>query len=50
MLRGTLSHKSRQVYEALLTSYGGSLDEVSVYGQALSAGTVNDHYRIGAGS
>ena len=28
MLRGTLSHKSQQVFEALLTSYGGSLDEV----------------------
>jgi len=25
-IRGTLSHKSQQVYEALLTSYGGSLD------------------------
>ena len=32
------------------TPFGGSLDELAVYGQALTAATVRDHYRVGKGS
>jgi hypothetical protein len=30
--------------------FAGSLDDLAVYGQALSAATVQDHYRVGHGS
>ncbi len=47
MLRGTLSHKSQQVYEALLTSYGGSLDEVLRHVQ-VERYFISRRYRVGA--
>jgi len=47
MLRGTLSHKSQQVYEALLTSYGGSLEEVLRHVQ-VERYFISRRYRVGA--
>ncbi len=47
MLHGTLSHKSQQVYEALLTSYGGSLDEVLRHVQ-VERYFISRRYRVGA--
>ncbi|MEO6603798.1 MAG: serine protein kinase PrkA [Polyangiaceae bacterium] len=47
MLRGTLSHKSQQVYEALLTSYSGSLDEVLRHVQ-VERYFISRRYRVGA--
>jgi len=47
MLRGTLSHKSRQIYEALLTSYSGSLDEVLRHVQ-VERYFISRRYRVGA--
>ncbi|MEP7049471.1 MAG: serine protein kinase PrkA [Pseudomonadota bacterium] len=47
MLRGTLSHKSQQVFEALLTSYGGSLDEVLRHVQ-VERYFISRRYRVGA--
>jgi predicted Ser/Thr protein kinase len=47
MIRGTLSHKSQQIYEALLTSYGGSLDEVLRHVQ-VERYFISRRYRVGA--
>ncbi|HEY4103868.1 MAG TPA: serine protein kinase PrkA [Polyangiaceae bacterium] len=47
MLRGTLSHKSQQVYEALLTSYAGSLEEVLRHVQ-VERYFISRRYRVGA--
>src|SRR5882724_6733281 len=47
MLRGTLSHKSQQVYEALLTSYEGSLTEVLRHVQ-VERYFISRRYRVGA--
>jgi predicted Ser/Thr protein kinase len=47
ILRGTLSHKSRQVYDALLTSYAGSLDEVLRHVQ-VERYFISRRYRVGA--
>ena len=33
-----------------LAFFAGVLDEAAVYGQALSAATVSDHFRLGTGS
>jgi predicted Ser/Thr protein kinase len=47
ILRGSLSHKSQQVYEALLTSYGGLLDEVLRHVQ-VERYFISRRYRVGA--
>lgn len=47
VLRGTLSHKSRQVYDALLASYDGALDEVLRHVQ-VERYFVSRRYRVGA--
>ncbi len=44
---GRLSHKSQQIYEALLSSYGGSLDEVLRHVQ-VERYFVSRRYRVGA--
>jgi hypothetical protein len=33
-----------------LAAYSGVLDELAVYGRALGAGTLTDHFRLGTGS
>lgn len=45
--RGNLSHKSKQVYEALLSSYDGSLEEVLRHVQ-VERYFISQRYRIGA--
>ncbi len=47
ILHGTLSHKSRQIYEALLTSYQGSLEEVLRHIQ-VERYFISRRYRVGA--
>lgn len=47
MLRGSLSHKSRQVFDALLTSYEGSLEDVLRHVQ-VERYFVSRRYRVGA--
>jgi serine protein kinase len=47
LLRGRLSHKSQQVYEALLSSYKGSLTEVLRHVQ-VERYFVSQRYRVGA--
>jgi predicted Ser/Thr protein kinase len=47
ILQGTLSHKSKQVYEALLSSYDGSLDEVLRHVQ-VERYFISRRYRVGA--
>src|SRR5690606_6993823 len=47
VLRGELSHKSRQVYEALLTTYGGSLEQVLRHVQ-VERYFISRRYRTGA--
>ncbi len=47
VLRGSLSHKSRLVYEALLSSYDGSLTEVLRHVQ-VERYFVSRRYRVGA--
>ncbi|HEY3236701.1 MAG TPA: serine protein kinase PrkA [Polyangiaceae bacterium] len=47
ILHGSLSHKSRQVYEALLSSYEGSLDEVLRHVQ-VERYFISRRYRVGA--
>lgn len=47
ILRGSLSHKSRQVYEALLSSYEGSLEEVLRHVQ-VERYFISRRYRTGA--
>ena len=47
ILRGSLSHKSRQVYEALLASYDGSLEEVLRHVQ-VERYFISRRYRVGA--
>ncbi|MFO7179989.1 MAG: serine protein kinase PrkA [Pseudomonadota bacterium] len=47
VLRGELSHKSRQVYEALLTTYGGSLEQVLRHVQ-VERYFISRRYRVGA--
>jgi predicted Ser/Thr protein kinase len=47
ILRGQLSHKSRQVFEALLASYGGSYAEVLKHVQ-VERYFVSQRYRVGA--
>ncbi|HEY6558231.1 MAG TPA: serine protein kinase PrkA [Polyangiaceae bacterium] len=47
VLRGSLSHKSRQVFDALLTSYQGSLDEVLRHVQ-VERYFISRRYRVGA--
>jgi serine protein kinase len=47
LLSGTLSHKSKQVYEALLSSYDGSLDEVLRHVQ-VERYFISRRYRVGA--
>ncbi len=47
ILRGSLSHKSRLVYEALLTSYDGSLTEVLRHVQ-VERYFISRRYRVGA--
>jgi serine protein kinase len=47
VLRGNLSHKSRQIYDALLASYDGALDEVLRHVQ-VERYFVSRRYRIGA--
>ncbi len=47
MLRGSLSHKSRQVYEALLASCDGSLTEVLRHVQ-VERYFISRRYRVGA--
>lgn len=44
---GSLSHKSKQVYEALLSSYEGSLDEVLRHVQ-VERYFISQRYRVGA--
>lgn len=46
-LRGELSHKSRQVYEALLTTYEGSLEQVFRHVQ-VERYFISRRYRVGA--
>lgn len=46
-LRGSLSHKSQQIYDALLTGYEGSLDEVLRHVQ-VERYFVSRRYRVGA--
>lgn len=45
--RGNLSHKSKQVYEALLSSYEGSLEEVLRHVQ-VERYFISQRYRVGA--
>jgi serine protein kinase len=47
IVRGSLSHKSRQVHEALLTSYEGSLGEVLRHVQ-VERYFISRRYRVGA--
>jgi predicted Ser/Thr protein kinase len=47
MLRGQLSHKSQQVFEALLSSYGGSYTEVLKHVQ-VERYFISRRYRVGA--
>jgi predicted Ser/Thr protein kinase len=47
ILHGSLSHKSKQVYESLLASYDGSLEEVLRHVQ-VERYFVSQRYRIGA--
>ncbi len=47
VLRGSLSHKSRQVFDALLTSYQGDLDEVLRHVQ-VERYFISRRYRVGA--
>lgn len=47
MLKGSLSHKSKQVYDALLTSYDGSLDQVLRHVQ-VERYFISRRYRTGA--
>jgi serine protein kinase len=47
VLRGNLSHKSRQIYDTLLASYDGALDEVLRHVQ-VERYFVSRRYRIGA--
>ncbi len=47
MLRGSLSHKSRQVFDALLASYDGSLAEVLRHVQ-VERYFISRRYRVGA--
>jgi predicted Ser/Thr protein kinase len=47
LLRGRLSHKSQQVYEALLSSYKGSLTEVLRHVQ-VERYFISQRYRVGA--
>jgi predicted Ser/Thr protein kinase len=47
MLRGELSHRSRQVYEALLLQYDGSLEQVLRHVQ-VERYFISRRYRIGA--
>jgi serine protein kinase len=47
IVRGNLSHKSKQVYEALLSSYDGSLDDVLRHVQ-VERYFVSRRYRVGA--
>lgn len=47
LLRGRLSHKSQQVFEALLASYKGSLEEVLRHVQ-VERYFVSQRYRVGA--
>jgi predicted Ser/Thr protein kinase len=47
VLRGELSHKSRQVYDSLLTTYDGSLDQVLRHVQ-VERYFVSRRYRVGA--
>jgi serine protein kinase len=47
IVNGSLSHKSRQVYDALLTSYEGSLSEVLRHVQ-VERYFISRRYRIGA--
>ncbi|HKQ69223.1 MAG TPA: serine protein kinase PrkA, partial [Polyangiaceae bacterium] len=47
LLRGRLSHKSQQVYEALLSSYKGSLGEVLRHVQ-VERYFISQRYRMGA--
>jgi predicted Ser/Thr protein kinase len=47
VLRGELSHKSRQVFEALLTTYDGSLDQVLRHVQ-VERYFISRRYRVGA--
>lgn len=46
-LRGRLSHKNKQIYDALLSSYEGSLDEVLRHVQ-VERYFISKRYRIGA--
>jgi serine protein kinase len=46
-LRGSLSHKSQQIYDALLTGYEGSLDEVLRHVQ-VERYFISRRYRVGA--
>ncbi len=47
ILRGELSHKSQQIFEALLSSYGGSYTEVLKHVQ-VERYFVSQRYRVGA--
>lgn len=47
LLRGSLSHKSRQVFEALLASYGGDINDVLRHVQ-VERYFISRRYRIGA--
>lgn len=47
LLRGSLSHKSRQVFEALLASYGGDMNEVLRHVQ-VERYFISRRYRVGA--
>ncbi len=47
ILRGQLSHKSQQVFEALLSSYGGSYAEVLKHVQ-VERYFISQRYRVGA--
>src|SRR5215472_7755364 len=47
ILRGQLSHKSQQVFEALLSSYGGSYTEVLKHVQ-VERYFISQRYRVGA--
>jgi predicted Ser/Thr protein kinase len=47
VLRGSLSHKSRRVYDALLASYDGALDEVLRHVQ-VERYFISRRYRVGA--
>lgn len=47
ILRGELSHKSQQIFEALLASYGGSYQEILKHVQ-VERYFVSQRYRVGA--